>query len=262
MSTAQLTSKPKLGAQASAVAGPRTVAKPRAASQSIVAIPLGPAIKLKDNPALKDPRFAKVMEKLKKSAARSKQHPPVTQRANEAQAAALPPEHEKLAGAKANNVDQMQGAPTSKPESQSFLQLLRAQIAEVMPKKTEDAKDFMKGDDKQQIKGAMTGNISQQKEQAAGGIKSASKGPLDETKVPGKEVTALSPVAVPGTPPAIGAADALPAPKTDADISLEQGKKDADKAMSDAKLSTPQLQKANDPRFSGVLTAKQKVYRA
>ena len=124
-----------------------------------------------------------------------------------------------------------------------------------MPKKTEDAADFMKGDDRTRLKSAMTGNVSQQKQEATAGMKSASDQAPDTSRVPGKEVTPL-PSEAPSAVPPVGAADAMPAPQPDSAVSLEQGKKDADNMMGDAELTTPQLQEANDSRFSAVVTAK------
>jgi len=72
----------------------------------------GPAIKLSVKKASSDPRFKRVMDRLQRSAARTKQHPPAGQKAAEAQAAALPPANEKLAGAKAAQVGTMNNAGT------------------------------------------------------------------------------------------------------------------------------------------------------
>ncbi len=235
----------------------RGAARPPAASAAGGAAPAGAAIKAAKAEAARDPRFQKVMDKLQQSATKGKQHPPAGKKAAEAQAAAQPPANEKLAGAQANKVDTMKEAETGKPQPSSFLEMLRAEIQKVMPKKTEDAKDFMKGDDKQQLKGTMTGNVNQQKDAAAGGMKSASDQPPDTGSVEGKPVTPLPSEPAPAAPPAIGAAEALPAPKPDSEVSLQQGKQNAEQSLSDAKVTPQQLQKANDPRFSAVLTAKQ-----
>ena len=215
----------------------------------------GPAIKLSIAVAGKDPRFQRAIDKLKLSADKARSHPPAARKAQEAQGAALPPPNEKLAGAQANKVDDMGAAPTGKPESTSFLAMLRAEIQKVMPKKTEDAKDFMKGEDKQQLKGAMTGNVNAQKQEATAGIESASSAPPDTSAVEGKPVTPMPADAVPQAP-AIGAAEAMPDRKPDAEVSLEKGKQDTGKLMTDNQLSTGQMEKANDSRFSAVVKTK------
>jgi len=206
-----------------------------------------------------DPRFLKVMAKLQHSATRTRHHPPPSEKATQAQAAAVGPANEKVAGAKANQAGAMQQAQTGKPDSNSFLALLRAEIQKVIPKQVEGTKEFLKGNDRQQLKGAMTGNIAQQKQAATGDLKAATTAPLNPDAVPGKPVTPLPSEPPPSAPPAVGAADALPAPKAEAEVSLQGGQQEADRALTDNQLTTPQLAEANDPRFSRVITAKTQV---
>jgi hypothetical protein len=51
----------------------------------------------------------------------------------------------------------------------------------------------------------------------------------------------------------------MPAPKPDADVSLQDSKQDTQQQMKDAEVTPQQLQKANDPRFSAVLSAQDAV---
>src|SRR5215469_13626236 len=51
----------------------------------------------------------------------------------------------------------------------------------------------------------------------------------------------------------------MPAPKPESEVSLQDSKQDADAQMKDAEVTPQQLQKANDPRFSAVLKAKDAV---
>jgi hypothetical protein len=241
-------------ARPSSVAGPR----PRVPSAAAGPVPAGPAIRLTAAAASKDPRFKRALDSLQQSAAKARHHPPASKKAAEAQAAAVPPANEKLAGAQANKVDDMGAAQTGKPRSSSFLEMLRAEIKKVMPKKTEDAKDFMKGEDRQQLKSAMTGNVAEQKQEATSGLAAASAAPPDTSKVEGKEVAPL-PESAPPAPVAIGADQAMPEPKPAAEISLDQGKRDTEKLMTDAEITTPQMRKANDPRFTAVVTTKSKA---
>jgi hypothetical protein len=133
----------------------------------------------------------------------------------------------------------MAAAQTGKPKPASFLEMLRAEIQKAMPKKTEDAKDFMKGGDRDKLKGAMTGNVQQQKGEASAGIQGASEAPPDTAAVPGKEVTPLGGEGAPPASVAVDAAGAMPAPKSAEETSLDQGKKDTDKLMTDAEVTTP-----------------------
>ena len=205
-----------------------------------------------------DPRFKQVTDKLVKGSTNLKKHPPAAKKANEAQKAAVPPAKEKLVGAQANQVDTMQEAKAKKPDPNSFLALLRAEIEKVMPQNLDQADQFMEGGEQQQMKGAVTGKVDAQKQEASGEIKSATEQAPDSSKVIGKEVTPIpgepSPVAS-----AINAGEGMPVSKPDADVSQQQNKQSADQQMADAEVTPKQLQKANDPRFSTVLAAKSNV---
>ena len=215
----------------------------------------GPAIKLTNEKAKKDSRFKKVMEKLQAAASKMRRHPPASQKAAEAQKASIPPVNERMSGAMANQVDAMNEAPAGKPKSESFLSMLRAEIRKVMPKKTKDAKDFMKGNDRENLQSAMTGNVNKQKDEASKGIQSASEEKPDESKVAGKEVEAIPRQPSP-QPDRVDAAEAMPAPQPRENVAFTQEKQDGDAALKQNNLTTSQLDKANDSRFSAVVTSK------
>jgi hypothetical protein len=205
-----------------------------------------------------DPRFRKVMDDLKRGAARSKAHAPAARKAAEASAAAKGPPNEKSAGAKSNQVDKIQEAPAKKPETSSFLAMLRAEIKNAMPQTLGDTENFMKGGSSGQLKGSLKGNVSQKENEAAGDVKTASKETPKEGGVPTKESKPIPPEPATAAP-AVNAGEGMPAPKSEADVSLQDSKQDADAQMKDAEVTPQQLQKANDPRFSAVLTAKDAV---
>ena len=194
----------------------------------------------------------------RQSPAKVKQHPTAAKKAAEAAAAAKGPSNEKKAGAKSNQVDKIKEAPEKKPEPNSFLALLRAEIEKAMPKTLGDTEKFMKGGSAEGMKGSLKGNVSQQKEEAAGGVKSTSQQTPSESGVASKQEKSIPDEPAP-PPPTVNGGEAMPAPKPAEEISLQDSKKDTDQAMKDAEVTTPQLQKANDPRFSAVLTTKDAV---
>jgi hypothetical protein len=206
----------------------------------------------------KDPRFQQVLQKLDKGAAAVRKHPPAAKKAAEASAAAKGPPNERAAGAKAKQVDRIEEAPTGKPQPDSFLAVLQAEIAKAMPKTLGDTEKFMKGGSSGELKSSLEGNVSKQTQQAASGVESASKAVPAQGGVP---VTEGKPVpADPSAPPpAVNAAEGMPGPKPDAEVSLQASKDDVNSQMKEAEVTSPQLQKANDPRFSAVLTAKSTV---
>jgi hypothetical protein len=260
-----VTAAPAAPAAAAAPVSPAAAAAPvaepgAAAAAAPVAEPAAPAV-TGEEAARKDPRLQAVMEKVGQRASKAREHPPPKSKAAEAQAAAepQPPANERLPGAHVNQTEAMQAAPTGKPQPASFLEVLRKAIEKETPKKTEDTEDFMKGDDRQRLKGTLTGNVRQQQGQATGELKAASARPADVSKVPVKHVTPLPSEAAPAPPPAVGAAEGMPLPRPEAEVSLEQGRRDAEKRLADAKVTPQQLQKANDPRFTAVLKAKAAV---
>ncbi|HEV8547372.1 MAG TPA: hypothetical protein VGQ57_00065, partial [Polyangiaceae bacterium] len=210
--------------------------------------------------AQKDARFQKVMAALQASARKVGTHPPAARKAAEAQAAAKAPANEKTGGARAYQVDDMKDAKAEKPNKGGFLAVLRAEIDKVMPKNLDQADKFMEGGESQQMKAAVGGNVSQQKQAAAGPTETATKAAPDGGKVESKEVSPL-PSDAPAAAPPVAGAEAMPAPapaasieKTAADASAS-----ADTKLKDAELTDQQLTKANDPRFSGVLGARDKA---
>ena len=205
-----------------------------------------------------DPRFRKVMENLQHGAAKSKKHAPASKKAGEASAAAKGPPNEKAAGAKSNQVDKLKEAPAEKPKNDSFLELLRTEIQNAMPKTLGDTDDFMKGDTPGAMKSSLKGSVGEEKDKAAGAIKGASDAKPSDSGVATKEVTPIPGEPAPGVP-AVDGAQGMPLPKTNDDVSLQYSKQDTDDEMKEAHVTSRQLQKANDPRFSAVLAAKDAV---
>ncbi|MCP3137350.1 phage tail protein [Pyxidicoccus xibeiensis] len=231
---------------------PARAARPGATT---AAAPGGAAVKVGGD-AEKDPRFRKVIEQLEKGAKKTKQHPPAGQKAAEAQAAAVSPPTERLAGAKANQVDAMKSAETPKADPNGFLTLLRAEIEKVMPKNLDDADKFMEGNETGQVKDAVSGGVKGAKDTAAGPTEQATAAPPDPSGVPARTPEAM-PEEPASPPPPVNGAEAMPAPKPAAQVqALGTSKQDSDQQMKDAELTPDQLKKANDPRFSNVLAQK------
>jgi uncharacterized protein YecA (UPF0149 family) len=205
-----------------------------------------------------DPKFQKVVGQLNSGAAKLKQHPPAKLKAAQAQKAALPPPKEKLAGAQAKQVEKMEQAKPKPVEPNSFLALLRAEIEKVMPQNLDQADKFMEGGEQAQMKGAVTGKVNSQKDQAAGDVKASAKQAPDPAGIPGKEVAPI-PAEPAAAAPQINAAEGMPTAKPASDVTQNEYKQNADQQLKEAEVTPTQLKKANDPRFSAVLTAEEKV---
>ncbi|MEO8380062.1 MAG: hypothetical protein ABI779_10405, partial [Acidobacteriota bacterium] len=204
-----------------------------------------------------DPRFRRVMEQLKSGAARTKAHPPAAKKAADAAKSSKGPPNERLATGKSKQVDKLKDAKEGKPEPSSFLAMLRAEIAKAMPKTLGETENFDSAADG--MKGGLKGNVSQQKEKSTQDVSGASK----QAPSPAGEAKVAQPLAKEGTPssPNVNAPEGMPAPKSEADISLQDSKQDTEGQMKEAEVTPTSLQKANDPRFSAVVDAKDQVAR-
>lgn len=206
-----------------------------------------------------DPRYRRIMEQLKQGAARTKAHPPASRKAAEAAKAAKGPPNERVAGGKAKQVDKIKEAKEGKPEQSSFLSILRAEIEKVMPKTLGQTENF--DQTAQQMKGGLKGNVAQQKDKSTQDVSGASK----QTPSPAGEAKAEQPLPKEGAPPPpnVAAAEGMPAPKSDADVSLQDSKQDVDQQMKEAEVTPTQLEKGkSDPRYAAVSSAKTEVARS
>jgi hypothetical protein len=202
-----------------------------------------------------DPRYRRVMEQLRIGAARTKAHPPASRKAADAAKAAKGPRNERLAAGKSKQVDKIQAAKEGKPEQKSFLTILRAEIARTMPKNLKETENF--GETAQQMKGGLKANVSQQKETSTHDVSAASKEPPSPSGT--AKVEKQLPVERTPSVPRVNATEGMPAPKGDAEVSLQDSKEDVDAQMKDAQVTPTSLKNANDPRFSAVVDAKDQV---
>jgi hypothetical protein len=205
-----------------------------------------------------DPRYAKVVGKLAADSKKVKQHPPASRKAREPAKAAKGPPDEKAAGARAKQVDKLDEAKTPKPKPATFLEVLKGEIAKAMPKTLGDTEKFMKGGGDSGMKDSLKGNVAQQKQEATGDLKKTSGETPSESGVQAKPVEPI-----PGEPappaPQVDAPAAMPAPATDAQVSLQASKDDVADKMKQEKLTDERLKKANDPRFTAVVAARDEV---
>jgi hypothetical protein len=216
-----------------------------------------------------DPRLTKALTKVKRNATKLKKHDPAKDKADQAQDAAEPPEKEVLSRAQANKVGEIKSemdaakkpsVDEKPPQEKSFLETLEEEIERVMPKKIEDTENFMDKEDKKNLKDSMSGNIEAQKQQVTGPVKATANAKPDEESVTPKPVITPLPEPLPkAAPEPVGARDAMPEPLPDEKVSLQSSKDEAQRQFDDNKITPTQLQKANDPRFTAVLKAKEDV---
>ncbi len=212
--------------------------------------------------AAQDPRLKHALDKVKSNAKGLKKHPVAADKAAEAQDAAQPPPNAKLAEAQVEKVGEMQEAEGRKPDQNSFAELLKKEIEKVLPKNVEASEKYLNEKETNDLKEATGKNIAEQKQAATGGLRAATGSAPDTSGIADKEVTPLPPEVLPPAVVApVGAREAMPAAKPDEEVSLQGSKDEVNRTLTSNKITTGQLQKANDPRFTAALDAKQSVDR-
>lgn len=205
-----------------------------------------------------DPRYQAALRQADAGAARLKRHAPAAQKAREASRSARAPANERQAGAQARVVDRVREAPTPPPRPASFKALLRAEIERAMPRTLGQTEAFMNPGQAGAMKQSLQGNVAQQKAGATGALDQANRQSPNAGAVPPVPSTPLPAEPTPA-PAAVDGAAAMPAPAAEAEVSLQDSKQETAQRMAAEDVQPQQLQRANDARFSAVLTAQSQV---
>ncbi|MDZ7962274.1 MAG: DUF4157 domain-containing protein [Aulosira sp. DedQUE10] len=208
-----------------------------------------------------DSAFQAVVKKAKAAAKQQKQHAPAKSKATETQAAAVPPSNDvgsKAAGKQVQQMDQQQPKAFNR---NAFKAALLAKIAASAPKNLEEADKFKESGKLGAVKGDLTGQVDTTKKQSQGAIEAKVKGTPDPSGIEPKSVAPLPPNQAGAPPAGINAAQAAPKPKTNAEVSLQEGSQSLDKQMADAEVTDEQLKKSNEPDFKTAADAKQQAQK-
>ena len=203
-----------------------------------------------------DPAFQSVLENAKRVAKQQGQHEPAQTMAAQAQAAAVGPPNEVESQAEAAQVEKMDAQKPGHFDRAAFKAALLEKIASVTPKNLEEADDFKKDKKASSIKDSITSSVEQGKESSQGAIKETTIQPPDPSSVKPKEHTDLPAQQVVPSPQDIGARQAAPKPRTDSEISLQEGSQSIETHMTEAEISEEQLARSNEPQFQDALKAK------
>ncbi|HEY9610910.1 eCIS core domain-containing protein [Allocoleopsis sp.] len=208
-----------------------------------------------------DAAFQAVVKKAKAAAKQQKHHPPAKSKATEAQAAAVPPANDVASKAAGKQVQQMDQQQPQAFNRNAFKAALLAKIAASAPKNLEEAGKFKESGKVGAIKGELTGQVDTSKKQSQGAVEAKVKGTPDPSGIEPKSVAPLPPNQAGAPPAGIDAAQAAPKPKTNAEVSLQEGSQSLDKQMTDAEVTDDQLKKSNEPDFQSAADAKQQVQK-
>ncbi|MEH2354725.1 eCIS core domain-containing protein [Nostoc sp.] len=205
-----------------------------------------------------DPAFQAVVGTTKEVAGLEKKHPPANSKAQEAQAAAQPPGNEVDSKAQANQVGEMQQAPTPGFDAAAFKAKLMQRIADMAPKNLEEADNFKNNNKLDSVKGDLSGQVKEEQKSSQGQLEEKTKEKPDVSGIEAKQVTPL-PKNEPGTTPTgVDADKAAPKSKGQAEVEapLQDDSKKLDQQMKEADITEEQLANSNEPEFQGALAAK------
>ncbi len=193
------------------------------------------------------------------AASRSKSRATAKTKAGAASQAAPSPKNEATAHGKGAQVAIMDDEKKKgQVDKKSFLEMVKEKLRDMeMPKNPKQMGDFKKRGGGSALKGDVLKGAKEQQATAQGAIATAT---TTEPK-PAKE---RSPVELPasGQPPRprkIDSKEVLPPPKSEAEVSLENGRVEVEGEMAKEKLTTARFNKANDPRFTSAQEGRQEV---
>ena len=207
-----------------------------------------------------DPKFTQAMGTVAHAATEAKHHHPVQEMTKVAQDASPTPPNDTTAKAQTKQAQSMSAAQPTKPDKNAFKEMLRQKLVAIAPKTDDDLKKFKSSGKAAQMQGELKQGVAGQREHAQGPITTA-------TNASPPSVAARTTGAAPAAPgqanlPQVQVANVVPPPAPDPGPAMAAQAHEADQSMVDAKLTTQQLQKANDPRFSAVVTARDQVHSA
>lgn len=242
---------PQAGARAASGAG---------ASESVAAVSEPAAEKAKPDPA-SDPRFQGTIKRLHRAATREREHVGADEKVEQAKHSVKAPDDEPRSHAANENVAGMATGADSAPapKEQSFEDLLNAKLEDIRPKNMEQTLEFKESGAAGKLKNEVGKQIKQQKNDTVGPLQKATVAPLDTAKYPNPKEKKLEPDPADPAQRSLHAEDVLPEPKSEEEVSVDTDKDEADRLMKENDLDEDQLKRANEPQFTAVIEAKEKL---
>jgi hypothetical protein len=203
-----------------------------------------------------DPKFAAVEQKIGHTAKQEKQHASPKSKVKEAQGAAAGPPNDVASQAAATQVDKMAQQKPGEFDKKAFMEAVKKAIEAAAPKNLEQADEFKQSDKAARVKSDVSSVVGKGKQDSAAAIKQADTEPPDASNAKPKAVTPMGDEKSGAAPGAVGAAQALPSPKTAAETSMAAGPAEVNQQMAQADLTEEQLKNSNEPQFNDALGAK------
>ncbi len=209
-------------------------------------------------PPQADPNFRSVGGEAKKGATTLKRHDPAQKKVTEAQDAAKAPPDDIESQSKAAKTDTMSSAKPGTFDKAAFMAAVRKAIEAKAPKNLDEADKFASSGNAD-VKGEVTGKVTQGKEGATKDVKAKTEQPPDPSKAKPKDVKAAVEEKPGPRPPDPAGAKAMPSPAPAEEKNLGAGKCEVDSQMKEADVTEEQLAKSNEPEFTGALKDKKEA---
>lgn len=207
-------------------------------------------------PPDQDPKFKAVESKIKAQGKDLKKHPSAKSKADEAQAAAVPPANDVDSQAKAASAEEMGTAKPGTFDKKAFIDAVRKAIAAASPQTLDDADKFASSGKAGEVKNQVMDKVAKGKDDSAKDVKEKSSEPPDPSRATPKPVTPMA-EPKPGGPPADpGAAKAMPAPAPEDQTNLGAPKCETETKMAEAEVTEEHLKKSNEPDMQAAVEAK------
>lgn len=206
----------------------------------------------------KDPAFKAVTQKIEVEGDKEQKHNSSSVEVKAAEDAAVEPSHKKQSIAQANQVAKIEEQETPAFDTANFVTALMNRVKAIMPKTEEDADKFKDSGKINEVKQAVTSNVTQAQDQSVGPVEQTTKEQPNESGIPTKEVKPLTAAPIGRNPIDIHAETAMPKPVGEELVEepLKQNAQQIETQLSENKLTEDQLAKSNEPTFLTALDAK------
>ena len=207
-----------------------------------------------------DPGFQGVVSQVEGVAEQERQHDPAESESQEAQDAAQSPDSEVESQAQDAQVQQMDQQEPGTFNAEAFKTALLERIAAITPTNQEEAEQFQNNNQIDSVRQEVSSQVTQEQEQAAGGIQETVEAEPDTSSIEAREATALEQPEA-GEPTDVNAEGAVPQPRSEAEVSapLQANSQELDQQMAAENVTEEQLANSNEPEFIAALDAKKQA---
>jgi hypothetical protein len=212
--------------------------------------------------AKSNPAFTALSGKINNTARLQKQHEPSSKSTNDAQAAAPSPANERQSMAQASQVNTMDEQKPGLFKKEDFKALLSEKIHSIkLPKNEEQADEFEKHNNIQEVNQKAVGDVKKEKNVASNDIASATAAQPNTSAQPVRAVAKMPTQnvgAAPGTP---NVANAMPVKRNAASVEqpIKEQTASIDSEMKANGVTDTMLAKSNEPTFTDALAQKNKA---